>query len=435
MSGAKTISVDQGAWRQAQRAAKDLAQVRRDMPRLLDNVRQQTRADLDRAVSAVNRRQDRTDRTLRALSDHTRDLERRTSARLREQAGQIRAVKAETKRLGREIDRERAERRREIGMLDARITDITERRDRASRQALALFEDAKTMAAAIGELPHERFAPGRLRKLEQRLAQTVSTLNEQDPAFSLSLVHDLYFDLSDLRVDVEEAAAEWNQARFQALEALRAADGAAGSNARVPMRGTDGAELQGADMDVDFWTDGELVGLLDRIRAQAGVVVDDDCPLTVDQLREIVQRDAPAYEQELTGLLERAWTRVLASQQRANTAEVAIAAFEQQGYRLDDETWEGEDFRGAHYSKMVAPLGGSEIVVEIAPDGDDGMAIKLLSYDQDPSETRRHQRTDVLLGVLRESGIPVGAPRDRGTEPTPAEGDLDAIRRRQRRAG
>ncbi|RFS82243.1 hypothetical protein D0T12_28840 [Actinomadura spongiicola] len=435
MSGAKTISVDAGAWREAQRAARRLAEVRRDMPKLLDDVRRQTRADIDRAVSAVTTRQARTDQRLRELSEHTRDLERRTSARLREQAGRLKAVRAETKRLSREIDQERQERERQFADLDARVTDITERRDQATRRARVLFDDAGTLAAAIGELPHERFAPGRLRRLEQRLAQTAVTLNEQEPAFSLGLVQNLYFDLSDLRVDVEEAALEWERARFEALDALHAADAVTVSNIVVPMRAMDGTVLDDIDLDVNFWTDGDAARLLDRIREQAGVVADPDCPLTLDELRAIVQRDAPAYEQELTDLLERAWTRTLASQQRANTAEIAIAALEQQGYELADEAWEGEDFRGAHYSKLVSLTGRSELVVEIAPDGDAGMAIRVLSYDSDAAEDRRRQRTESMLGSLRSAGIPAGAPEDRGTEPTPEEGDLEAIRRRRRRVG
>ncbi|TDB83707.1 hypothetical protein E1264_27330 [Actinomadura sp. KC216] len=433
MSGAKTVSVDPRAWREAQQAARQLAKVRRDMPRLLDSVQRQTRQDIDRAVAAVNRRQDQTEGRLQDLSEYTRDLEVRTSEQLREQAGRLAAVQDRTERLGDEIARERAQRRRQIADLDARVTDLAEGRDRATARAMAMFEDARTMAAAIRELPHERFAPGRLERLEQRLMQTAGTLGEQEPAFMLGLVQALYFDLSDLRVEVEDAELEWNRVRFAALEALRAADAAVESNARIPMHGVDGAELPGIVLDVDFWTDGDLIGFLDRLREEAGVVVAEDCPLTADELRAIAESTGSDCERRLTELLERAHVRALASQARANTAELAVAAFEQQGYELEEEVWEGQDFRGAHYSKLVSLAGNSEIVVEVAPDGDGGMAIKLLSYDADPAEDRRTRRTQTMLEMLRDSGVPVGAPQTRDTEPTPGEGDLKAIGERLRR--
>lgn len=59
MSGRKTIQVDEAQWRRVQRRARQLQGLQRDVPRLLDDVRAQTRADVDRAFATVDARQRR----------------------------------------------------------------------------------------------------------------------------------------------------------------------------------------------------------------------------------------------------------------------------------------------------------------------------------------------------------------------------------------
>jgi DNA repair exonuclease SbcCD ATPase subunit len=439
MSGAKTISVDQGAWNQAQRSARELATVRREMPRMLENVRRQTQADIDRAVSAVNQRQERVEHQLSNLSHYTRDMEARTNAKLREQATQLRKVRdearREARRLDREIKRERAERKRQVAELDNRINDINARRDRASQLAMAFYEDARVMALAIRELPHERFAPGRLAQLEGRLTATAGTMHQVDAAYSVSGVQELYYALSDLGLEVRQAEHEWRMAQLDALNALRQAAERVEQFAVTPLLDEDGNEMPDHMLDVDFWTDGCLNTLRDDVRRETETVADDDCPLTVEELREVIQQHALGYENRLNDVLERGAARMYASQIRFNTAEKVIDALEVEGYEFVEDTYEGSDYREAHYTKLRHMAGEGEIVVEITPEGDTGMAIKLLSYDRDPAESRRAERTDNLLVSLRADGIPVGQPTDRGTEPTPEEGDFAVIRERRRRVG
>lgn len=51
MSGRKRIQVDQSEWYRLQQRARQLREVKRDIPRLFADVRAQTRADIDRAFS------------------------------------------------------------------------------------------------------------------------------------------------------------------------------------------------------------------------------------------------------------------------------------------------------------------------------------------------------------------------------------------------
>ncbi|WP_131742747.1 hypothetical protein [Actinomadura roseirufa] len=439
MSGAKRISVDEREWNQARKAARRLRQVQRDLPGMLEGVRRQNQADIDRAVGAVARRQDRMDGALRGLSRYTRDLEERTSRRLREQAEGLAELGEETRerarRLRAEITAERADREREIQRLDERVTDLKAGRDEASARARATFEDARIMHRAVLDLPHERFAPGRLDRLAHRLADVGETLRVQEGAYSLGRVQDIYLDLSDLRTEVQLAEQEWRLAQAEALGALRGIAARAQAREEVTVMDADGTPLAGAHVDVDFWTDGGLRALRAEIAERTRTAGDPDSPLTVAELRAVVREQAPGFEERLDGLVERAGGRFYASQQRANTADRVIGALEVQGYALVEETYAGEDFREAHYSKVRHLGDDNEIVVEIAPEGDTGMAIRLLSYDDDRSETRRVQRADDMLAVLRRDGVPVGRPTDLGVEPAPEDRDFGRLRARRADGG
>lgn len=431
MSGAKRIVVDAGAWNRAQQAARRLADVQRDLPRMLEEVRRQHQADLDRALGAVDRRQQQVEDDLSGLSRYTRELEERTNRRLREQSARLKRLRTETReeagRLRGEIDAERAARKR----LDDRVGGLESGRDQASEQALATFADAMRMSEAVAAMPHERFAPGRLDRLRQRLADLGDTLERQEAAYSLGRVQELYFDLSDLRAEVQLAEREWSLARVEALGALRLAAERAASRADLPVLDENGDPLADVRLLVDFWTDGGLTGLRDEIARDIGRV-DDGSP-DIEELRQIVREHAPRYEERLDALVERAAARLYASQLRAETADRIIGALEEQGYEFVEETYEGGDYREAHYSKVRHLGDGGEVVVEVAPEGDTGLAIRLLSYDDGRSQTRRAQRTETLLAALREQGVPVGAPTDLGVEPSPEEGDFRLIRSRRRR--
>ncbi|WP_106402248.1 coiled-coil domain-containing protein [Actinocorallia populi] len=433
MSGAKRISVDQGAWNRAQKAARRLADVQRDLPRMLEEVRRQHQADLDRALGAVDRRQQQVENDLGGLSRYTRDLEEQTNRRLREQASRLKRLRVETgeeaQRLRRELDEERAARK----LLDDKVAELESGRDRASERALATFSDAVKMSETVGSMPHEKFAPGRLDRIRQRLVHISDTLEGQEAAYSLGRIQEAYFDLSDLRAEVQLAEREWCLAQAEALGALRLAAERAAARADLPVPGEDGEPPADVRLVVDFWTDGGLTALREEIAALIREAEVLDGPLTVEDLRLAVREHAPRYEAELDALVERAAARLYASQLRAETADHIIDALEDQGYELVEETYEGEDYREAHYSKVRHLGDGSEVVVEVAPEGDTGLAIRLLSYGDGRSETRRVQRAENLLAALRRQGVPVGSPTDLGVEPSPGEGDFQLIRGRRRR--
>ncbi|MEU7830562.1 hypothetical protein [Nonomuraea sp. NPDC049129] len=432
MSGTKRIMVDETAWNSAQRAAGKLAQVQRELPGMLENIRRQNMADLNRVQTTLSRRQDQVEKDLSALSANTRQLEAWVGVELRKQADALTDVRKETRKtaeqLRRDIRRERSERQAQIEKLSERVDDLKAGRERASEVARALYQDARVMHDVVEGLPHERFAPGRLDRLHQRLADAGRMLQEQEPAYSLATVQQLYHDLSELRADVQLLETEWLRTQAEALAALHRVAETGRLNAEVPV-----PDLPGATVDVDHWTDGGLSALLAEIQERTRIATGEQSPLTVEELRAIIVQVAPGYETRLDSLAERAGRRVIAAQFRANTAEQVIDALTDQGFAFVEETYEEGDFRAAHYSKL-RHHDSSEVVVEVAPHGDTGMSIRVLSYDDERSQNRRSQRAQDLSQVLRQNGVPVGDATDAGVEPAPEERDFERIRARRRGA-
>jgi hypothetical protein len=439
MSGTKRITVDAAAWRKAQQAAGQLAMVQSDMPVMLENVRRQHQADLDRTFGTVSTRQDSVERSLAGLSTYTQQLEARTNERLRRRAAEIREVRAENRQalreqseaLRAEIDEERQERERKFAQIDQKIMALQQGQDQASATARAFLADARLLHDVVrNELPHERFAPDRLAKLKSRLAMAESNIEAHEPAYLLGQVQDLYLDLSELRAEVECLDQEWRATQSEALAVLRAVAERLDQSAELALHDEAGTPFPDAVLDVDHWTDGSLTMLREEIEELTGTTASDDCGCGVAELRAIVQDLAPEYETRLDGLVGRAAERMVASQLRVNLAEQVVNSLAAQGYMWSENTYASDDQRREFFSKLRHP-DSSEIVVEVAPEGDTGMAVRILSYDNDPSGSGRAERARAVVRSLRDVGLQIGEPADEGVEPDPQYQDFGRLRSRK----
>jgi hypothetical protein len=442
MSGAKRIMVDETAWRQAQSAAARLSDVQRDLPAMLEAARRQHQADLERTFTAVDARQSQVEQSLAGLSDQARRLEKETTRRLREQAVQLReelqTAIAETRgdlaeqerRLQAEIEQERGERQRELSALGAELAMLADDKERAAALARTHLDDARLLHDTIRDaLPHDRFTPGALATLGQRIQLAETNLAQGTAQTALAGAQETYLRLGELRVELELRDREWRTAQVTAVSSLTL----------MLERITAGAELAVPDMedvtlDVDYWSDGELTRLRDEVAAAADLARSDDRPLSVAELRKVVDAQAPAYQERLTEIVARAAVRQVASQVRVNVAEIVVDALESAtGYAWEENAYAGEDPRDAFYSRLRQPLTGGEIVIEVAPDEETGdCAVRILSFDRDaPDEEARTQRAHLLVRSLREQGLSVGDPAGEAREPDPRDYRFDALRRRQ----
>ncbi|MEV6956459.1 hypothetical protein [Streptomyces sp. NPDC051183] len=451
MSGRKRIQVDESEWYRMQRKAQKLKEVLSTLPGLIDDVRAQTRADIDRTFAAVEERRRRQDQVIQNLSAQTRQLEADTSRRLQEQARELRGaldetagrIRAETRqRLAehqeavlREISAERTERRAEMARLSEGIEKQEEDRAQAEQTVRSWLADGRTMAALIAEtLPHERYAPGELDPLTSRLTTAENNAAAGRFDAGLAVAQEAYHSLSELRVDIEQRELERCSAQTAAVEALVRIEKLIEGNKERPVIGPDGAALPGYKLDVVYWADGELDELRETTAQALSRARDDRSD--ADELRGL-REQATGLESALEDVVERAGMRQLASQIRVNLADaVAHTLGDYAYYDLVDGEYQDADPRGAYYAKLRHD-NGNEIVLDISQAQRDSgeCVIRVHSYDYDTTseadlaararaigeglETQGHQ----VSAPVSEKGVPdedlrrrVGQPRAGGPE-------------------
>jgi len=449
MSGSKRISVDEAAWRNAQAAAARLREVNRNLPGMLEDLRRDQERRLGEAEARVSARQDAMDRSLADLSAQTRKMQQQMTRRLqakaqllfnelRESTQQLReetrqALDAQETRLQAGLDEERRQREQDFQSLRDDLAGIQADRELALAEARTLLADARMLYQAIdAQLPHQRFAPGRMAELAPRLASAESNVARGLGEAALAQAQELCLQLSELRAEVELRYQEWQAAQVAATTALTAVLEQIKANESLEVTGSDGKLIDGVTLDVDYWSDGELAALRDRVTALADQVSSTDSQLDVAELRAIVQEQAPELDEQLTAIVGRAGARQFASQVRVNLAELVVTSLEDTtAYVWDsgDATYEGEDPRRAFYAKLVHP-DNSEIVVEVAP-GEDGetCVLRILSFDVGvPDEEERVSRVHAIARSLRDEGVQISDPAAEPEEPDRAKADLAALR-------
>lgn len=449
MSGKKRITVDEAAWRDAQAAAARLRDVNRELPGMLEALRRQQDAQLNQVSAEAQARQDAMERSLAGLSEQTRQLEGQLTRRLRAKAEllvnemrdanqQLRtearqALDQAEARFQADLDEERKQREQSYRSLREALDDVRADRDRALVAAKTLLADAGLLRGVIdADMPHERFAPGRLADVEQRLAMAQGNLSAGLGEAALAQAQDLYLQLSALRAEVEFRHQEWQAARIAASTAVTALLEQIRVNSSLEVTGTDGKLIDGVTLDVDYWSEGELTELRARATAIADRVGGPADPVDLAELRTIVQRDAPQLDEQLTAIVGRAGARQFSSQVRVNLAELVVTTLEDTTgfvWEQGQATYAGQDPRRAFYSKLVHP-DDSEIVVEVSPDeAGESCVLRILSFDSGtPDEEERVRRVHAIAAGLRNRGLQVGDPAAEADLPDPAFADFDGLR-------
>ena len=451
VSGKKRITVDEGAWQEAMRKASRLRDVERELPGMLEAVQRAQEEQAARDRTAMQARQDELTRKLASLSDQAARIEASTTRRINAAAATMmneareanRQLRADTRQLldqqeqrfDAAVTAERAERRREADVL-RQETDALREQMESDREARASVLDAARTAvgdarvlhdAIDSTLPHERFAPGQLARLTDRLAIAEGNVAAGTAETALGHAQELYLRLRELRAEVELRDAEWRAAHLTSVEAVTALAEQISYNSMIPV--TDEESGASAELDVDHWSDGELSAIraqADELAARLNAKAD---PPGLAELRDISERSVVELNDRLSEVVATARTRQWASQVRVNMAETVVDVLESvAGYHWDGNAFAGDDQRAAFYSKL-RHADDSEIVVEVAP-GEDGKScvVRVMSYETgQPDESARVARVHAIADSLREQGL-AGTPAAEADEPDPALKDFAQLR-------
>lgn len=429
MSGRKETYVtipDREARRLREQEAK-LRIVQSDLPQRLADIRESTLAEVRRQSARIDQRLDQVQEATNRLQSDLADLERESQRRLREGLAAARTEytnlvsQERLERLQHEaqmrqeynslIAQERAEREKQINQLQSRVGQIEDREDRLQQRAAAWLQDLRILQESVDKLPHQRFAPGSMARINGHIDQAELNLRNEASQAALGQAQNAYFELIELRSEVLFREQEFEVAYLHALERVRSLIEEVEQN-RQGVIPSDQSEQQDIEVDVDFWSRGRLSRIKDRLREIEQSLEKDKETLTLDQVTQ-KEEEAASLRPQLVEAVEAARLGIINSQACYNVAEIIAEVMEEQGYSVEQGTYEGEDQREA-YAIKLRNLGGDEFVSIVTPSAEQELAYstEMNFFDRNQDETMRQSFAQAVYEGLNHRGLQASPPRE-----------------------
>lgn len=363
MSGEKRsyVSVPSEELRRLRERESRLRSLQSDLPERLESIRRQAQSEMEHRIGPIE--------------DRIRQQERDT----RDMKGQIAAIVAEARR-----------------------------KTEAARQFLA---DLARLLSETDELPHGRFAPGKLDAIRRQVEDAGRNYQGGMPEASISTAQKAYWDIADLREDVLKRQKEFILTYHTALQEARSLLEQARANRRYQLELGQGTDKDVLALEVDHWTRGELSAYEDNIEALERQLVQGEDTLDTKETTRILA-DLEAMKPRLEDIVESAKENIIASQLRLNITELVVEALKKQGFTLEDAAYEGGDDRNPYIAK-VKNIAGSEVVTVVSPvEGEAGKdSVSIHSYDETyVDEATLKQRADEIQTILSERGLAATEP-------------------------
>jgi chromosome segregation ATPase len=434
MSGRKEtyVSMRESEARRLREQEAQLRTVQRDLPERLNQIRADTMAEVTRQSARMDQRWQQFQNTADKLRGDLATFERQSQRRLREGLAQARAEytglvgEERSERLKHEeqmrqeysslIEQERAERQQQINELQSRISNIENREETLQQMASAWLQDLRILQDDVAQLPHQRFSPGSMERINGLIEQASINLRNGASQAALGQAQTAYFNLVELRSEVLYKEQQFEAEYLRALEAVKSLIEEVRANRQAVIAGdeaaTDEDEKKEIEVDVDFWSKGRLSQISERLREIESSLEKEKQTLSLDQVRQL-EEEANDLRQRLPEAIEAARLTIINSQACYNVAEIVADVMEEQGYSVEDGTYEGEDQRGAYAIKM-RNLGGDEFVTIITPSPDQELAYttQMNFYDRSQDETMRQSFAQAVYEGLNEMGLQATPPRE-----------------------
>src|SRR5215216_2399395 len=266
------------------------------------------------------------------------------------------------------------------------------------------------------QFDHERFRPGKLSRLLERLNFAQGNLEAGAPDASLQTAQQVFLDLSELHFELEHCILEW-QAEFErAQSTLSSLLHEIQLNSAVPA-----IDLQGETMpeqvDLDFWTNGKYRIAMNRCQQFLTVLAEQQ--LSADELKCIHTDVIPAITEYFDSVIYEARLNALNSQLRMNIAETALQALEIHGFQLNESGYTNQDMRSS-FTLRLENADGSKVSIQVLPIDakTQELANELLVKTEHPylkTEQEARLQWDELCRTFRQYNLNVSQPEIQST--------------------
>jgi hypothetical protein len=282
------------------------------------------------------------------------------------------------------------------------------------RLAEQWLRDCRIIIDHIDAQPrHRQFAPGETDRLRAALAIGEDNMASEMFEAAAASAQSLYGAALRVQADVEFQQMQWDAwfAQAQTSSGALLAEIEAQAGAEWMFEADEGAHKLAAE--VDYWSEGALSGLKDRLLADLRRVEREADTVGLEELKALA-RENEARAEELRELTEKAKERLFASIMRINLAQDIADELEASGWKVQEGTWQGAetDQKGGRrnsYHLKLADLAGNEMVTIILPEEDgSGLTRNRLQFAYFPKDNNdarfAGEQTGVLNRKLQEMG-------------------------------
>ena len=428
MSGYKraTISITRDEYDRLRAANAVLRQVPAMSQPTADDLAAQAREALQGSMQEMERRQAHFQHLLRGFDDTLRQHERATARSLRQiQTDALRQAQQEAGVLWERVNgllagQEQkflgylAEHQRQNGealsALSAEIQRIHNRADQMNVMAQRWLSHALAFAGFLRDnYACEFFRPAWLDNLFGQIEQARANLAEGMYETTIVAMQQLYNEMSAGRLELEQQQSTWQMLLLANWEAVQQILAHAQESQYVQAYDLEGSPLP-YQIDVDYWSQGRLSYLTGKLQEFSDHLGEPVPTFGVTQLNYWRERTIPAYYAALEDIISEARVSALNSQLRVNIADLVVKALHDQGFHLENSTYESHDARMAYQARLMN-LRGNEVVVQVVPTGTElgENELQLESLDQTVrTEHQLSQRWDEVQRSLSRYGLQVG---------------------------
>jgi hypothetical protein len=261
---------------------------------------------------------------------------------------------------------EREQYRYHLQALAQRLDSYEQREQEKVRLARQWLRQAVVLADLIREqFDHERFLPGAFSRIIRSLNLAQRNLAEGLPEASLPISQQVFIDLSDLRLELEQQLVEWQAEYETTYNALNEFVAELELNSSVNAFGLEGEELA-ERVDVAYWSNGDYRQLLDKSRHLLTLLSQQQDQISTEELKRTQVELLPIIRERFEAIVYEARLNALNSQLRMNIAERALQALENHGFRLNESGYIDKDMR-APFMADLENSDGSRVTIQVLP--------------------------------------------------------------------
>lgn len=259
---------------------------------------------------------------------------------------------------------------------------------------------------------HQKFYPGFVDQLIHEYEIAERNLSSQMPEAAFITAQQIQHKANYLRINLENCIQQTALSESFAIENARRLENSIDQNRFVHAVDLSGNFID-YEIDVDFWSGGQLKSLHDRCIGLIKQLSVRDYDLEISDFERISQTIIPQMEQSLGDIVAKARLSVLMSQVRFNIAEYVVDALQEQGFVAQQEKYIDQDER-LPYQVITSNYDGSEVKVFITSGNQPGSYnLQVDSEEAIPiTKNELYNRTNTILDSLRSKGLRVSEPME-----------------------